>query len=34
MTDLDQDENLLNSRLRQIRVVTLIERERSGIDAD
>ena len=33
MTDLDRDEDLLNSRLRQTRVETLIERDWGGIDA-
>jgi isopenicillin-N N-acyltransferase-like protein len=33
MTDLDRDEDLLNSRLRQTRVETLIERDWGSIDA-
>ena len=33
MTDLDRDEDLLNSRLRQIRVETLVERNWGTLDA-
>lgn len=33
MTDLDRDEDLLNSRLRQARVETLVEREWGQLDA-
>ena len=33
MTDLDRDEDLLNSRLRQTRIETLVEREWGTIDA-
>jgi isopenicillin-N N-acyltransferase like protein len=33
MTDLDKDEDLLNSRLRQNRIETLVERDWGGIDA-
>jgi isopenicillin-N N-acyltransferase-like protein len=33
MTDLDRDEDLLNSRLRQARIETLVEREWGTIDA-
>jgi isopenicillin-N N-acyltransferase-like protein len=33
MTDLDREDDLLNSRLRQTRVETLIERDWGGIDA-
>jgi isopenicillin-N N-acyltransferase-like protein len=33
MTDLDKDEDLLNSRLRQTRIETLVERDWGDIDA-
>jgi isopenicillin-N N-acyltransferase-like protein len=33
MTELDKDEDLLNSRLRQIRIETLVERDWGGINA-
>ena len=33
MTDLDREDDLLNSRLRQTRVETLVEREWGGLDA-
>ena len=33
MNELDKDEDLLNSRLRQIRIETLVERDWGGINA-